>query len=227
MTCPDCGTMTAVSKTERLVPDAPTRRLRTCRCGYRGLSLETWERRLPVIVQTGPKQVQTDLSSSEQVPPGENQRGESDPIRKSDPNPISSVLSGTRTRVKSKPRAESEKFAAFYAEYPRKKKRPRAYRMWVSEGCEEIADQVMAGLRRQLRELVSRPPDKVPHPATWLHDREWEDPAQATLQAIPRAIVDDRSSRAVDRKVAEYRDVQARKLTPEQLQEIQSKRSVG
>lgn len=218
MTCPDCGTMTAVIKTDRLVPDAPTRRLRECRCGYRGLSLETWERRL-AGVQPVPKQVQTDLDRSSQVPVGENQRGDSDPIRNS--SPVTSLLSGTRARAKSKQRAETEAFIAFYSLYPRKKKRPRAFRMWVSEGCESVAGEVIAGLRRQLRELSSRPPEKIPHPSSWLGDREWEDPAQQTLQAVPRPI-DDSLSKGTDRKLAEMRRYASRAATPDELAQLKA-----
>lgn len=209
MTCPDCGTMTAVKQTDRLVPDAPTRRLRECRCGYRGLSLETWERRLPnakttKAVDTRPVQPCIDLDSPKQTCLGES-KGDSDLISRSDPdpNPKVSLLSVTRVRAKSKPQAESPAFVAFYARYPRKKKRPRAWRAWVAQGCEDIADAVMAGLQRQLCELQDRPEDKVPHPASWLNDREWEDPATPISKpngAVPFAVREEkeRSARQID-----------------------------
>jgi hypothetical protein len=204
MTCPDCGSMTTVTKTDRFVPDAPTRRLRTCDCGYRGISIENWERRLG----SGANRPAT------QEPVRENIKRDSDPIR--DLNPVSPG-NPIRVRAKSKRDAETEAFQVFYGEFPRKKKRPRAWRAWVSKGCEAIAAEVMAGLRRQLRELQARPAEKIPYPASWLNDREWEDPAQTTLlQAVPRHI-DDRLSKATDRKLAELREAGERRATPDEL----------
>lgn len=78
--------------------------------------------------------------------------------------------------------------------FPRKKKRPRALAAWTKQGCEGIAARVIAGLRVHLPELATRPPDKVPYPASWLNDREWEDEPISTAPALPAKVA---ASRAV------------------------------
>lgn len=222
MTCPDCGSMTTVTKTDRFLPDAPTRRLRTCECGFRGTSVETWERRLSRPGSQGPtaRQPPGNRPATGEPVRGPLKGGNSDLIRSFTPDSPGKVI---RARAKSNRQAETDAFRAFYAEFPRKKKRPRAWRAWLTMGCETIAAQVMAGLRRQLRELRSRPADKVPYPASWLNDCEWEDPAQVTLQAVPLAV-DDALSKGTDRKVAEYRDARERAATPEQLAALRASR---
>ncbi len=67
----------------------------------------------------------------------------------------------------------------FYQAFPRKKKRPDALKAWNQMRCEEFALAVMDGLARHLPELRSRPPEKVPYPATWLRGEEWKDPTIA------------------------------------------------
>lgn len=84
--------------------------------------------------------------------------------------------SGSEVVRKIRKKAESlPGFDKFYAEYPRKVARPHALAMWKREGCEEIAATVLLGLRIHLPDLTSRPRDKVPHPATFITGRRWED----------------------------------------------------
>jgi hypothetical protein len=82
-------------------------------------------------------------------------------------------------RSKATPRpapvGESQAFRAFYLAYPRKEKRPAARKAWLKGDCDMIADRIMAGLERWQPEYASREPDKIPHPATWLNNEQWND----------------------------------------------------
>ncbi len=94
-----------------------------------------------------------------------------------------------QTRVERPSVQETAAFASFYAAYPRKKARPDAFKAWRSERCEESAAAVMIGLAAHMSELLSRPPDRVPYPASWLRGREWEDPVMAPRRApLPEKV---------------------------------------
>lgn len=114
----------------------------------------------------------------------------------SDPNPTVR-RSPERGRARSKARAETPAFGVFYDRYPRKKKRPQAFAAWVGKDCEQVADEVMAGLERALPELQRRPPDRVPYPASWLNGLEWKDPPLALIPAAPRVPEKFADSRAL------------------------------
>lgn len=80
---------------------------------------------------------------------------------------------------------ESEHFAAFYAAYPRKTKRPDAAKAWRQVDAESQLEAIAAGLSRW-REVWTDP-QFVPYPATWLRARQWNDE--------PRAAVESQSTR--------------------------------
>jgi len=72
-----------------------------------------------------------------------------------------------------------ESFAAFYALFPRKVARKSAEKAWARVATSEaLIEQIMAGLKAQLPELLKtykRDRSMVPHPATWLNGRRFED----------------------------------------------------
>ena len=72
-------------------------------------------------------------------------------------------------------RTEPPGFMAFYAAYPRKEKRPAALKAWKAGDCESASAEVLKGLKRWQPEYAARPKDKIPHPSTWLNNRQWED----------------------------------------------------
>lgn len=102
------------------------------------------------------------------------------------------MLSGTRAPARTKNRAthETPAFGAFYVLFPRKEKRKRAWRTWLRMGCEAIANDIMAGLHRWLPDFAARPADKVPHPATFLNDEQWQDspPTREPQRRIDPAV---------------------------------------
>jgi hypothetical protein len=89
-------------------------------------------------------------------------------------------------RAKRKKRQETAAFVAFYTAYPRHVARGAAWRMWVSEGCEVLASEIMAALVWQVPQVFAKAPkDKVPHPASWLHGGRWTDEKPGAVVARP------------------------------------------
>lgn len=75
-------------------------------------------------------------------------------------------------------------FAEFYELYPRKKSRMDAEKAWgqmLKKGVS--AEEIMAGLRRNLPELKRKDPQFVPYPASWLRAGSWEDEPDAPSRA--------------------------------------------
>ena len=136
----------------------------------------------------------------------------------SDLHPIASKPL-TQTRAERPSTQETAAFIAFYDAYPRKKARPDALRAWVKQGCEPIAAEVMAGLAAHLPEYLSREPDKVPYPASWLRATEWKDPPlapRARAVALPFAVAaeDSRKERATSNALDRLREELRPKVKP-------------
>lgn len=70
---------------------------------------------------------------------------------------------------------QQKQFAAFWARYPRKEGRKRAWEKWQRLHPDGVLFAgIMAGLDRHLRsEQWQR--GVIPHPATWLNGERWED----------------------------------------------------
>jgi hypothetical protein len=109
----------------------------------------------------------------------------------------------------------SDNFNEFWQMYPRKVDKQRAIRAWCRQANSlEVVESIMAGLTRQLqsqdwRERIARDPERrfIPHAATWLNGRRWEDemgPAavRANVAASPLDELLDRCSaiKAFDRQ---------------------------
>jgi hypothetical protein len=81
-------------------------------------------------------------------------------------------------------------FATFWEQYPKKVAKPQALKAWkkIKPAGQTIA-HLMAGLERQKAsaDWVKDGGQFVPHPATWLNGRRWEDeaPAAAGQTAAP------------------------------------------
>lgn len=72
-------------------------------------------------------------------------------------------------------------FASFWALYPRKIARKRASIAWrnLTKADQQAAlDALPNHIAAWKRER--RPPDKIPHPTTWLHDARWNDEINGT-----------------------------------------------
>ena len=69
-------------------------------------------------------------------------------------------------------------FDTFWAEYPNKVKKPNAIRAWEKlKPDAALAEKIMQGLARwKESDQWTRDNGRfVPHPATWLNGRQWED----------------------------------------------------
>ncbi len=197
MTCQDCGLLLPVDQTIR-ADDVDTR-IHTCACGSRWMSETRVVRRLsstkpragtssapistPLIPAGNPSAHKSDPPAGAQ-PPVATAGGVGGGLPSgliSDPDSHPSSLGNpdqTPARVKRRKDAETPAFVAFYTVYPRKEARPRAWSAWVAQGCEAIADQVMRGLtdwQPEFSRRTAKDPSTVPHPASWLNARQWQD----------------------------------------------------
>ena len=74
-----------------------------------------------------------------------------------------------RRNIRSPKLAE---FEQFWSEYPRKTAKGGAEKAWLKAVGQTDAETILTGLRSA---KFSSDPQYVPHPATWLNQRRWED----------------------------------------------------
>lgn len=100
-------------------------------------------------------------------------------------------------------------FVEFWAAYPRHVERKRAVSAWRNlPARDRVAAMTALGGHVAAWDRDRRPPDKIPHPTSWLNGRRWEDelpPAQpaagqprngASPRALPAALVGARAPEA-------------------------------
>lgn len=82
-----------------------------------------------------------------------------------------------------KPSADPDYFADFWKQYPKKVAKPLAMKAWrkIKPTGQLLAD-LMAGLQRMKvsADWLKSGGQFIPHPATWLNDRRWEDSFQTS-----------------------------------------------
>lgn len=74
-------------------------------------------------------------------------------------------------------------FNEFWQLYPRKVAKVSAEKAWKKSRGDEIGDQIIAGLKRQLPHWTD--PKFIPHPASWLNAGRWDD--QLHVEVRPSA----------------------------------------
>lgn len=79
-------------------------------------------------------------------------------------------------------------FPAFWSLYPRRVGKQAAIKAWshqirgTADATSNLMLQVMAALRWQVDHIfVYRELERIPHPATWLNGKRWEDEQQESL----------------------------------------------
>jgi len=87
---------------------------------------------------------------------------------------------------------ESADFVAFYQAFPRHVGRPAALRAWRTATKTTEPAVIIGGLLCAMAELLGRPPQYRPHPATWLNQRRWEDPVLAPVGVPNRHLASSR-----------------------------------
>lgn len=84
--------------------------------------------------------------------------------------------------------AQSDAFVKFWSAYPRKVAKPHALKSWIKLklGRDDLP-QILAGVARARRsdQWLRDDGQFVPHPASWLNDRRWEDEPAAGPDATP------------------------------------------
>lgn len=99
----------------------------------------------------------------------------------------------TETEKKTDTR-ERESFEAWWSEYPRKVARQEAAKAYAKALRRSDPAAILAGLHahKAMWEAEQRPPDKVPHAATWLNGERWRDdvaPPPPTVDSTGRLVV--------------------------------------
>ncbi|MGC7464231.1 hypothetical protein QT654_20600 [Xanthomonas citri pv. citri] len=69
----------------------------------------------------------------------------------------------------------AEHFPRFWAAYPVKKGKADALKKWKSKGCDAMADQIIAHVRRMEREDDDWLRGFIPHGSTYINGERWED----------------------------------------------------
>lgn len=79
--------------------------------------------------------------------------------------------------------AQPDGFAEFWQKYPRKTAKPRALKAFTAAKLNGHLPDVLADLdNRMSGEWAGKEQQFIPHPATYLNDRRWEDAAPAAQQ---------------------------------------------
>ena len=68
------------------------------------------------------------------------------------------------------------RFDEFWNQYPRRIAKKAAQKAWDRiKPDAALVEQIMAGLRAQLRTMSLKEKQFIPHPATWLRGERWND----------------------------------------------------
>lgn len=87
---------------------------------------------------------------------------------------------GLQRRAHTSTVRNTTRFQQFYTRYPRHVCRVKAHQAWLKTNAESdtlLFTKLMAGLHRWIKlwDALRTEPRYIPHPATWLNQRQWED----------------------------------------------------
>ncbi len=69
-----------------------------------------------------------------------------------------------------------DSFAAFWQLFPRRVAKKAAEKAWARVASSpEAIEQIMAGLREQLPNMITKDKSFIPHASTWLNGERWKD----------------------------------------------------
>ena len=93
-----------------------------------------------------------------------------------------------RRGPKLAPDWKPERFTGFWEYYPRGENKQGAIRAWDRlQPSDELIDLIARALRRQMESADWRDGRGIPHAATWLNNRRWEDENKAVHASVPAA----------------------------------------
>jgi hypothetical protein len=84
--------------------------------------------------------------------------------------PVTIKYVNREERTKEEQTTDSE-FETFYSLYPRKVSKTNAEKAWKKQKC--VLSEIMPALQKQMKLWTD--PQFIPHPASWLNGRRWED----------------------------------------------------
>lgn len=97
----------------------------------------------------------------------------------------------------------SENFLEFWKSYPKRSKKPEAFKAWVKNKCDEVADKIESALQWQRTSLDWTKDDGqfIPLPASYLNAHRWEDEPVTAIGAagIPLSRLGKHGQEAVVR----------------------------
>lgn len=100
-----------------------------------------------------------------------------------------------QTRGRAKASANTtDNFAAFWQAYPRRVAKGAAERAWKKMGCDKIPLQTFLDAIDRAKRSAQWKKDNgqfIPHPATWLNQRRWEDEPEPQKDAFGKDVEDD------------------------------------
>jgi len=118
---------------------------------------------------------------------GDNEgRQGTSPDKEVSPTPPSRNYPPKGGNITARVREASPEFDAFWLAYPRRVGKDDARKKFATamHGGVTVAELLRAIERDKQRQWAGRPPDMIPHPATWLHQGRWKDePEQHQPQA--------------------------------------------
>ena len=115
---------------------------------------------------------------------GDDQPPDPPPPPVADPPP---EQTGRKKRVKKETPPESEKFLIFWAAYPNKQGRAKAWEKWAEWKLDSQADAIMAALDgfRRSEGWLKDSGQFIPHGSTWINQRRWLDMAEVAAPRQP------------------------------------------
>jgi hypothetical protein len=80
------------------------------------------------------------------------------------------------------PPLECESFKRFWTSYPNRKAIANAEKAWVKNGCSEKIESILSAIEslKSSPQWTKEGGEYIPHPATWLNARGWEDEAKVS-----------------------------------------------
>lgn len=116
------------------------------------------------------------------------------------PQPVGDAPAAeTPKRITSTSKKQTaEHFPKFWAAYPVKKGKADALKKWKLKGCDAIADQIIAHVRRMERDDDDWLRGFIPHGSTYINGERWEDePKKDKVATAPAPSEDTFGAKAV------------------------------
>ncbi len=101
----------------------------------------------------------------------------------------SAPITITKTKTKTNASTSARRFEQFWAAFPKKKSKGDAEKAWASLNPDEsLQDTIMASLERaKTSEQWAKDRGQfIPHPATWLRRKGWEDEVKSNYAPTPK-----------------------------------------